>query len=89
MENIRISKAASMGKLHGRFLKDGAESLLVKFVTSRSLMEYFLMPAKLQNSDLFSRKASKSTRLIKQAIKYLIISLDSDLITRLICVYLS
>ena len=25
MENIRISKAASMGKLHGRFLKDGAE----------------------------------------------------------------
>ena len=53
-------------------------------------MEYFLMFAKLQNGNLFSKKANKSTNLIKQATKYcLIISLDSVLITRLDCVYLS
>ena len=31
---------------------------------SRSLMEYFLMLAQLQNSNQFSRKAKKSTHLI-------------------------
>ena len=39
-------------------------SLLVKFSTSQSLTEYFLMLAKLQNSNLFSRKVKKSTHLI-------------------------
>ena len=34
-------------------------SLLVKFATSRSLIECFLILAKLQNSNLFSRKAKK------------------------------
>ena len=51
MENIEISK------LPGRFLK------LVKFTACPSLMEYFLILAKLQNSNLFSRKAKKLTHL--------------------------
>ena len=59
MENIEISKAASIDKLPGRFLKIAVKfylSLLVKFATSQSLMEYF---QNLQNSNLFSRKAKK------------------------------
>ena len=52
MENIDISKTSGIDKLPGRFLKMVLKfylSLLVKFATSRSLREYFLMLAKLQN----------------------------------------
>ena len=45
-------------------------SLLLKFAASRSLMEYFLMLAKLQNKNLFSRKAKKSTHLITGLSRY-------------------
>ena len=39
-------------------------SWLVKSATSRFFMEYFLMLAKLQNSNLFTSKAKKLTHLI-------------------------
>ena len=51
MENIEISKATSIENFPRRFLKDHAKyylSLLVKFATSRSLIEYFLIIAKLK-----------------------------------------
>ena len=73
MENIEISKASGIDKLPGRFLKDGAKILskpIMKFAASRSLMEYFLMLAKLRNKNLFSRKAKKSTHLITGLSRY-------------------
>ena len=48
-----------MKKLPGKFLKDGAEiylSLLVKFATCSSLVEYFLMLPKFQNSNYFQER---------------------------------
>ena len=66
MENTEICKSASIDKLPGRILKDVTEILgkSTKFTTFQFLVEYFLMLAKLQNSNLLSRKAKKSTHLI-------------------------
>ena len=66
MEKIGISKAAGIDKLSGRFLKDGAEILSkpISEICNLSISRYFLMLAILQNSNLFSRKAKKSSHLI-------------------------
>ena len=73
MENIEISKAAGTDKLSGRFLKDGAEILSkpISEICNLSIShEYFIMFAKLQNTNLFSRKAKKSTHLITGLSRY-------------------
>ena len=73
MENIEISKAAGTDKLSGRFLKDGAEILSkpISEICNLSIShEYFIMLAKLQNTNLFSRKAKKSTHLITGLSRY-------------------
>ena len=52
MENIEISKASSIEKLPGEFLKDGAKILSkpIREICNLSIyMEYFLKLVKLQN----------------------------------------
>ena len=82
MRSIEISRAVSIDKPHGRFLMVGAE-ILSKFATSQSHLEYFLMRAKLQNLNLFQERQEIPLRQFKCDIT---VSLDSDLVTRLICV---
>ena len=52
MESIEISKVVLIGKLCGKFLKDGAQILanfVSEFATSQSVREYFLMFSQLQD----------------------------------------
>ena len=67
MGNIETSKAASIEKLHVRFLKDGTEILSkpISEICNLSFSpEIFPNSCKLQNSNVFSRKLKKSTHLI-------------------------
>ena len=60
MENIEISKVAGIGKLSGRFLKDGTEVLSkpISEICNLSISHgIFTNDCKVANSNLFSKKA--------------------------------